>query len=59
MTAHAENGMNAVLVGLDMGVSVRNADLGELRELAASAGLNPIVVVRTLSLCGRGVTGGR
>ena len=42
MTAHAENGMNAVLVGLDMGVSVRNADLGELRELAASAGLNPV-----------------
>ncbi len=42
MTAHAENGMNAVLVGLDMGLSARFGDLGELRELAASAGLNPV-----------------
>lgn len=42
MTAHAENGMNAVLVGLDMGVSSHNEDLGELRELASSAGLNAV-----------------
>ncbi|MDQ3259260.1 MAG: GTPase HflX [Pseudomonadota bacterium] len=34
--------MNAVLVGLDMGVSARYADVDELRELAASAGLNPV-----------------
>ncbi len=42
MTAHAENGMNAVLVGLDMGISRPTEDLGELRELASSAGLNPV-----------------
>ena len=42
MTAHAENGMNAVLVGLDMGVSSHTEDLGELRELASSAGLNAV-----------------
>ena len=41
MTAHAKNGMNAVLVGLDMGASSHLADLGELRELASSAGLIP------------------
>ncbi len=42
MTASAENGMNAVLVGLDMGQTSHYADLAELRELAASAGLNPV-----------------
>lgn len=42
MTARAENGTSAILVGLDMGVSSHNEDLGELRELASSAGLNPV-----------------
>ena len=42
MTDHSENGMNAVLVGLDMGVSSHTEDLGELIELASSAGLNPV-----------------
>lgn len=42
MTDHAENGMNAVLVGLDMGVSSHTEDLGELTELASSAGLIPV-----------------
>ena len=42
MTVHAANGSNAVLVGLDIGPSSHTGDLGELRELAASAGLNPV-----------------
>ena len=42
MTGNSTNGVNAVLVGLDMGKSNHREDLGELRELALSAGLKPV-----------------
>ena len=38
MTGNGTNGVKAVLVGLDMGVSSHSEDLGEFRELALSAG---------------------
>jgi GTPase len=42
MTGNGTNGVKAVLVGLDMGVSSHSEDLGEFRELALSAGFKPV-----------------
>ena len=42
MTGNGLSGVNAVLVGLDMGVSSHSEDLGEFRELALSAGFKPV-----------------
>ncbi len=42
MTGNGTDGVNAVLVGLDMGVSSHSVDLGEFRELALSAGFTPV-----------------
>ncbi len=42
MTGNGANGVNAVLVGLDMGISSHSEDLGEFRELALSAGFTPV-----------------
>ena len=42
MTGNGTNGVKAVLVGLDLGVSSHSEDLGEFRELALSAGFKPV-----------------
>jgi GTPase len=42
MTGNGTNGVKAVLVGLDMGVSSHSESLGEFRELALSAGFTPV-----------------
>ena len=42
MTGNGKNGVKAVLVGMDMGVSSHSEDLGEFRELALSAGFAPV-----------------
>ena len=42
MTGNGMNGVKAVLVGLDMGVSSHSESLGEFRELALSAGFTPV-----------------
>ncbi len=42
MTGNGLSGVTAVLVGLDMGVSGYSEDLGEFRELARSAGFEPV-----------------
>ena len=42
MTGNGKNGVKAVLVGLNMGVSSHSEDLGEFRELALSAGFAPV-----------------
>ena len=42
MIVPSEGGLNAVLVGLDVGASGQGGDLDEFRELASSAGLVPV-----------------